>query len=185
MGLLRRLRFFRRPKVFIPLAAVILIGAAAISAISRLNSPAQGTVTTQAPVPADNKLLSGNNSYSDSVLSFEYPASYQTKPVTKQPGYLDSVSLITTKRRDRFVNISVYPGTLANDSGVNYRQLHPDIYKKQPSTPQQFTFSKFDGTEYTGFIQSGANVVSISFTSVSPVDETADYHTIADSLKLK
>jgi hypothetical protein len=185
MGTLRRLRFLKRPKVIIPLLLIMLVGALAVMAVGRLNSPAEGTVTTQSSTPADNKLPAGNNTYSDGILSFNYPARYQTKLVAKQSGYLDSVSLIAIQRRDRFVNIGVYSGTLANDSGVNYRLLHPEIYKKQPSTPQQLTFSKLDGTEYTGFIQSGSEIISISFTSVSPVDETADYHIVADSLKLK
>lgn len=181
----RWLKIWKRPKTTAALIIVLLIVAAVVVGFRNLNSPAQGTITTQTPVAADNKLPSGNNAYSDSVISFEYPASYQTKPAARQSGYLDSVSLITSQRRDRYVSIGVYPGTLASDSGVSYRQLHTEIYKKQPSTPQQLVFSKLDGTEYTGFIQIGPNVISISITSVSPVDETADYHTIADSLRLK
>ncbi len=162
----------------------MLIGAlvllAAVSAIRNLNSPAQGTVTTQltdnTPTPPAQK------TFTDSYISFSYPYIYSVQPVQKDKQALDAVSLIASQRRDQFVSLSLARESLAGDSGVSYRKAHPELYKTVSSTPQSIIFARNDDTEYTGFIVHGDEVLSVSLSTVGTADLSKDYGQIVDSL---
>jgi hypothetical protein len=184
---MRRLSFLKRPKVFVPLLIILLVLAGFVSAIINLNSPAEGTVvnsgqdSSQGLQPASQ----ANKQYSDNVLSFEYPGKFQVKPSQSSAGFIDTVNLIMSQRHDEYVSIGVYKSTFQNDSGIRFRNDRPDQYKKIKSTAAEEVFSKTDSLEYTGFIQIGDKVVSISFTSAGPKDMSSDYQLLANSLRLK
>jgi len=184
------MRFVARlkiPKVSIPLLIAILVIAAVATAIRNLNSPAQGTITTPISDTSASQIKSrpAYKTYSDPVVSFNYPSIYDAEAGQKSSGYLDVIELRKTQQRTEFASIGVYPGSLANESGINYRRVHPELYKLAPTSDGSVLYSKTDSTEYTGFWQKGPDVVTISFTSVGAHDFTADYKMVADSLKLK
>jgi hypothetical protein len=182
-----KLKSLKHPKVFIPLIIILLIIAAFVSAIVHLNSPAEGTVINSPQNDSQNNSQAdaANQNYSDSTLSFQYPGKFEVKPAQANPGYIDTISLITKQRHDEFVSIGVYKSTLANDSGVRFRTDRPQEYKVVSSTSGEMVFSKNDSREYTGFLQRGENVVSISFTSVSANDMARDYNTVSNSVQLR
>lgn len=154
---------------------------AAVLAIRNLNSPAQGTVTTQ--LTDNTPAAPAQKTFTDSYISFSYPYIYNVQPAQKDKQALDAVSLIASQRRDQFVSLSLARESLADDSGVTYRKTHPGLYKTISSTPQSIIFANNDGTEYTGFIAHGDEVLSVSLTAVGAVDLSADYHQITDSLR--
>lgn len=187
MGMVSLLLFIKRPKVAIPLIIGLLLAAVVALAIKNMNGPAQGTVTTQ---QSDNTVGQTNattidKTFSDKFVSFNYPSIYVPNAANKGPSYLDNISLIKSERRDQYIAISLVSESLSNDSGVNYRQLHPDLYKKVSSAADTVVFEKNDETEYTGFIQHADKVISISFTAVAPTDMSNDYKMIASSLQWK
>ena len=177
----------KNPKIMAPVVIVLLVIAAFGLAVRNMNSPAEGTVTT----PLNDNVASAakpqlvDKTYSGTALNFKYPAKFQINPSTKSAGYLDSVMLIQTDRRDEYAAIGVTHGTLTSDSGVSYRRLHSNLYKSVSSTATSAVFTKSDNTEYTGFIQHDGLIASISLTSVSPGDLSSDYNTIAESLQWK
>lgn len=180
------MRYLRRPKVVLPLVAGILAAILIFIAIHNMNSPAEGTVT-QNNFDNLNQTTPDRSPkhYSDQFISFSYPSGYEMAPADKSTGLLDMVNLISSNRRDKYVAIGVVKETLDSDSGVNYRRLHPDIYKTVGQNPTSVVYSKLDSTEYTGFIAHGDKVASISFTSVSPQALEPDYKIIAGSLQFK
>jgi hypothetical protein len=184
MGLVRQLK---RPKVLFPLITALLIIAALVMAIRTLNSPAEGTVTTQISdtTAGQPKSQPAYRTYSDSVVTFNYPSVYNAQAGQKNTGDLDAIELRKTQQRTEFASIGIYQGSLDNSTGINYRVNHPDLYKKIPTSDGSQVFSKTDEKEYTGFLQKGSDVVTISFTSVGSHDFAADYKMVADSLQLK
>jgi hypothetical protein len=184
---MRLVKQLKRPKVLFPLITALVIILAFVMAIRTLNSPAEGTVTTQVSDTTAGQPQSqpGYKTYSDSVVRFNYPSIYNAQLGQKGAGYLDVIELRKTQQRTEFASIGVYPGSVSNDSGVNYRQLHTDLYKSVPTGDGSLLFAKSDSTEYTGFLQKGPNVVTISFTSVGTHDFAADYKLVSSSLQLK
>lgn len=180
----KRSSFLKRPKVFIPLLIVILLLGAAVSAVRNLNSPAEGTVTTQTSENSQSAApAAGDKGYQDNFISFKYPSAYSLQPAAGDNSNLDTVNLIANQRRDQFVAITLTRETLANDSGVNYRKTHPKLYKTVSSTPQAIVFSKVDGTEYTGFLAHSDEVLAVSLTAVSATNLNDDYDQITGSLQ--
>ena len=187
MGKLKRLSFLRKPKLFLPLAIFLLLTAAFALGIHNLNSPAVGTVTTPNANSASliNQAPSADKTYSNKYLSFRYPGGFESRAVQKQPGYLDSISFVSSSPHDKIVNIALFNASLSNDSGVGFRKDRPQEYKIVASSASAIVFSKNDGTEYTGFIQHGSYELTISITTVSPGDLSAVYGTISQSLQWK
>ena len=184
MGLLKKIK---RPKVLFPLVAAIIIIAAIVLAVRTLNSPAEGTVTTRVSdtTAGQPKQTPPLKTYTDQSVTFNYPSKYSAEAGNKSSGYIDTVSLAKTVQRTQFASIGIYKGVMANDSGVNFRRAHTELYKSLPASPGSLVFAKTDSTEYTGFLQKGEAVVTISFTSVSPADFSSDYNAVASSLQLK
>ena len=186
MGKLNSLSVIKKPKVFLPLAFLILIAAAFALAVHNLNSPAVGTVTTpNANSVATIKQETSDKTYSDKYLSFKYPGVFENRSVQKQPGYLDSISYINSSVHDQLINMALFRGSFSNDSGVSFRKDRPQEYKVEASSPLAIVFSKNDGMEYTGFIQHGGYELTISVTAVSPRNLSSIYDTIAQSLQWK
>lgn len=182
--MMNKFRSLRRPKVFITVILCIAVIAAFAAAAHNLNSPANGIVTTSAASgPVDRQTSPAQKHFSDKLVSFTYPSKYSVDPLDKSALYLDVVNLISTARRDQYVAITLQKESLSNDSGVNYRKSHPDLYKVVTTNTGSVVFARTDQTEYTGYIQRGGEVAAISLTSVSPVDLSADYNQIASSLE--
>lgn len=187
MRVFRRLRFFKRPRAFIPIIVILLLVTVVVMSFRNMNSPAEGTVTTasQTDNPSQSSAPTGDKHFADGFMNFNYSYKYSPETVQKQSGYLDAVRLASSSPRDKFINIGAYVGSLKNDSGVYYRQTHPDIYKTVSSGQGQVIFEKADNTEYTGFIQKGAHLITISLTTNSAADFSDDYQTIAGSLAIR
>ena len=182
-----KLKSLKRPKVFIPLLIALLLITALVSAIVNLNSPAEGTIINSSQNDSQNSPSpdSANKNYSDASLSFQYPGKFEVNPAQNNTGYIDGVSLVTRQPHDEYLSIGVYKGTFANDSSIRFRKDRPQDYKVESSAENSVVFSKSDSREYTGFLQRGDTMVSISFTSAGAQDLSADYQTVAASLQLK
>jgi hypothetical protein len=182
-----RFRVSKRPKVMVGVVILLLVMAAFVMALHNLNSPAQGTVTTQNTdsQPTATSGSKENKQYSGAAITFNYPSKFVIQTNPKSPGYLDSVNLITSGRRDEYAAMSVTKDTFDTDSGISYRRNHPDLYKTNLKSSNSIVFTKLDSTELTGFFQHGDMTASISLTSVSAKDLSADYVVIADSLQWK
>jgi len=170
-----------------PLVTALVIIIAAVMAVRTLNSPAEGTVTTPVSdtTAGQPKNQPAYKTYSDAVVTFNYPTVYMTQSGDKSSGYKDVVELRKTRQRTEFGSVGVYAGDILTDSGVNLRRTHPELYKSISTDDDSLVYTKQDSTEYTGFIQKGSDVVTVSFNSVGPHDFAADYKLVAGSLQLK
>jgi hypothetical protein len=180
-----KLKSLKKPKTIVPIVITFLVIVVIISVVHNLNSPANGTITES---NYDSISQIKNNSpqkYSDDYISFTYPGTFEQTASEKSPGILSAVNLTIRKHRDEYVAIAVIKEALQSDSGLTYRHQHPDLYKVVSEKPNEVIYEKNDKTEYTGFIVHGNKTTSVSFTSVSPQDMSADYKAITDSLQWK
>lgn len=184
---MRLIRQLKRPRVLFPLIAALVIIISLVMAVRSLDSPAEGTVTTQVSDTSAGqpKNQPDHKTYSDQFVSFDYPSKYNAEAGQKSSGYIDTINLGKTQQRTKFAAIGIYKGALAYESGINYRLGHPELYKLVSTSDGTIVYEKNDSTEYTGFMQKGEDVVTVSFTSVGPYDFSTDYKMVADSLQLK
>jgi len=181
---LGRLRIIKNPRVYIPLLVVAVVVATGILAARNLNAPAEGTITNAGSEQSvTHDITQPEKTYSGKYIGFRYPALYEEIPAAKSTGYLDSVKLVISRGHNKYASIGLLKENISNDSGVNYRKLHPEIYSLLKDTPSYVLFSKKDGTEYTGFIAHGDSVLTVSFTSVATAELKSDYETIIRSLE--
>jgi hypothetical protein len=184
------LRWSRRRKIIaiLILITAILIGGI-IVIIKILNSPAVGTITPTVTQSSGAATVSTKPSnFSDKYISFTYPGNLEVLPIKKGVGYLDVVNLYSndTDHSSEHVAISIMSETLANDSGVNYRRTHTELYKEQPSTANMVTFtSTANGYEKTAYIIHGDQLTSVSVTAPGNKDLSSDFVMIINSLKWK
>lgn len=182
-----------RPKSKKRRKALIWTGATAVAAVVALiiilhilNAPAQGTIINNPAQAVQAAQAATPGSYSDSYISFQYPASFTPVASPKQTGYLSSITMLSDDHPTIHASIGLVTEQLQNDSGLHYRQLHPDIYKTISSTDTTAVFSSDqNGSEYTGFIAHNGEVLDISLTSVRPSLLPVDYDFIAKSLVWK
>lgn len=180
---MKGLSFLYKSKIRIAVLIIMLIITVVVVVVINLNSPAQGTITQNDYDNQSTIINSTPKKYSDEYISFSYPGGYTAVQGQKSSGIIDAVDLTTRQGRVIYVSIGVMKESLDTDTGVSFRRQHPDLYRLVSSDKNSIVFSKTDGQEYTGFIQHDDMVASISFTSVARQDMTADYETIANSLK--
>jgi uncharacterized protein (UPF0333 family) len=177
----------RRLKLLIPLGILVVIVAAVALFIKNMNGPAQGsiatTVTTQAAIkPATTQQQKHNGKF----ISFTIPEHYKIVPSQQSSGYLEIVSLDNTNHSGKYVSIGVLKEALANDSGINYRKSHPELYKQLSSSADKIVFQGTSAAaELTGFISHGSFVTTISLTANGKHDLSVDFGTIVNSLDWK
>ncbi len=155
--------------------------------IRNFNSPAVGSINQTPASTNSTKIKSvGNSSYSGKYITLRYPANFELFPTTKDPSYFDVVSLFSNDHLGTHISIGVYQATLANDSGVNYRRLHPEIYKILSQTTSSLVFVDIkNGQEQTGYLAHNGLMASVSVTSNSKQDLSADYSAVANNLVWK
>jgi hypothetical protein len=184
-----RLGWSRRRKVIAGVVVVIavLIGGT-ITIVKILNSPATGTIT-QVAVPTSQTTTTSNKpgSFSDKFLSFTFPSNLKVIASQKSVGYLDIVNLYSNDNdhTSEHVAISIMNEILANDSGVNYRRLHPEIYKESNTANMVIFVSIANGYEKTGYITRGNQLTSVSVTAPGSKDLSSNFAMIINSLKWK
>ncbi|HSX45957.1 MAG TPA: hypothetical protein VLG27_03070 [Candidatus Saccharimonadia bacterium] len=177
----------RNPRTVGFTAGFLVVAVLVASIVHSLDSPAYGTITP--PKPEKQKNAPSPKTYEGKSVSFRYPATYVVISTQKSGNDLEDIRLATVDSTDRAVKdavITIYRGTLVNDSGVNFRRLHPTIYKESDSN-DALVFSKSqDGSEYTGFMAHDGDVASVSLTAALNNRELGtDYRTIADSWQWK
>jgi hypothetical protein len=107
-------------------------------------------------------------------------------PSQQSKGYLDVISLNNTDHSGKYISIGVLKDSLANNSGINYRKTHPELYKQIESSSEKVVFDGLTGkSERTGFIAHNGLVSTISITANGNRDLTQDFDTIANSLQWK
>lgn len=179
----------RRRKIAFGLGTLLLlliVGAVVI--VNVLNSPAVGTITSASNAKFTMPLAEPKKpgTYSGKYISFTYPTTFSVNPSQKSPGLLDQVHLYSNDHSGKQVAIAVYRGTLANDSGVNYRKVHSELYKQTTDSKGDLVFIKSkNGSEYTSFLDHNDLVASVSLTSTYTKDLSADYQFIIKSFQWK
>jgi hypothetical protein len=174
-------------KLIIPVLILLVITGAIAIFIKNMNGPAEGEISQVQPTSVNIKPgLGSSGKYDGRYISFTYPANYQTTPAQKSGGFLEVVALNNTNHSGKYISVGVVKESLQNDSGVNYRIGHPELYKKIVSTPDSVAFKgTSQSAEQTGFIAHNGLVTSISLTAIGTKDLNTDYETIARSLKWK
>jgi hypothetical protein len=155
----------RRQKIIIPaIILIILIGLVGLT-IHSLSSPAVGSIA-QGPASQAEKIdpYAKSGHYIGKYISFSYPAHFKSYPSKLTGDILETVSYSSTDQTSKQINLGVYKGSLSGDSGITYRQQHPELYKQNTSR-LGIEFTKLDGTEDTFFIQHKDLVASVSATA--------------------
>ncbi len=176
------LAFIKKPQVFI---LGTLIAFFSYGAYLFLNSPSVGDVrnngiTSKPVTPAENP----PGHYSGKYISFDYPGTYKQTYSELSGTFLEVYHLESPKKSNRYISVGVLRESFGADSGIRYRQDHPQIYQPQASVPGSLTFvSHQNGFERTIFISHGGLVVSIAAVDSSGRDMTDDQNQILNSLQ--
>jgi hypothetical protein len=178
----------KRPKFILAILVLLVIAAVVALIIKNMSGPAEGSISNT-PVNQSAIKPGENNQpkkYDGQYISFNYPSHYATAPSQKSSGYLEIASLINTDHSGKYVSIGVLKESLGNDSGINYRKGHPQIYKVISSTPDKIVFSgAAQGSEQTGFFAHGGLVTTISVTASGTRNLQDDFNAISNSLSWK
>jgi hypothetical protein len=177
----------RRKITIIATALTLLMVAWIVILVKNLNSPAIGEITPPTGVKIAPLATSKNpGAYSGQYISFNYPKNFDVIPSQKSGGILEVASLYSNDHAGKQVSISVIRESIANDSGVNYRRGHPELYKQTKDSKDNLVFTKNqNGSEYTAFLVHGDLVASISLSSNYTKDLSADYQAIAKNWQWK
>jgi hypothetical protein len=172
-------------KLIIPLLIVGILVVAAVLFVKNMNGPAEGTVAYKSQSEPPIKPTSSTpKKYDGKYISFTYPEHYKVaaSPPTNG-GYLEIISLSNTDHSGKYVSIGVLRESLTNDSGVNYRKGHPELFKQTVSAPYKIVFTGIGATaEQTGFIGHNGLVTTVSITANGKRDLSQDFNIIANSL---
>jgi hypothetical protein len=177
----------RRRRILLPASILIIITLAIFLFIKNMNGPAEGAISQVQPTASNIKNpQAAQGKYNGQYISFNYPGSYKIVPLDKSGGIIETVRLSNTDHSGKYVNIGVVREALTNDSGINYRAGHPDLYKQLSKTADSIVFlGTQPRSEQTGFIAHNGIVVSISITANGVRNLSHDYDTIANSLNWK
>jgi hypothetical protein len=162
---------------------IILIFVASAVAVKLFGGPAEGTISKNPKViKFDNAAKVTNGAYDGQYFYITYPSSLQPNASAKSAPYLNVVNLFSTQHTSEHVAIALVREELSRDSGLNYRQQHPELYSPVAGS-DGLVFSKTQaGFEKTGFFSHDGLVLSISLTASGAQDVGGDYDSIAKSL---
>jgi hypothetical protein len=177
----------RRLKLGLLILGILTLGSVVVLVIKNMNGPAQGTVAYQNPnQPAIKPTQTTPSKYDGKFISFNYPTHYKIVPSQKSAGYLEVISLNSTDHSGKYVSVGILRETLTNDSGLNHRKAHPELYKLTSSTPNKVVFvGTGNEAEQTGFVAHNGLVATVSLTAISHKDLNEDFNIIVNSLHWK
>jgi hypothetical protein len=177
----------RKIKFILLFTLIAALLAAAALFIKNMNGPAEGTVAyTSSNQTSLKPTTASSGKYEGQYISFEYPAHYKIVPSQKSNGILDTISLDNTDHSGKYVSISVLKEALGNDSGINYRKAHPELYTQVSSDTNRVVFAgKGASSERTGFIAHNGLVATVSVTANGSRDLSKDFDRIVNSLQWK
>jgi hypothetical protein len=174
-------------KLLIAIIIIAILGGVLALFIKNMNGPAQGSVAyTSASQTAVKPAASLPKKYEGKYISFTYPENYKVVPSMLSGGYLEIASLDNTDHSGKYISIGVLKESLSNDTGINYRKLHPELYKQIAASSEKVVFDGLSGkSERTGFIAHSGLVSTVSITANGNRDLTQDFDTIINSLHWK
>lgn len=178
----RRRRHWK--KILIPLLALVLAVGLLIWIIHGLNAPAEGSISQTPPSQAQKAdPYAQPGTFNGKYLSFQYPAHFKLINTKITGSYLETVGYSSTDQSGREINVGVYQGSVASDSGVVYRRQHPELYKETDSQ-LGLEFVKLDGTEDTFFLQHDGLIATVSATAPN-ANLNGEAYYVASSLQWK
>ncbi len=185
---LKRLSWIKRhPKLITLGFMVLLLGLAGNAVVQKFNSTAVGIVSQQPTIKtAANQANQKLGTYHGQYISFSVPKDLKIITSQRSGSYLEVVNLYSNDHTSRLVAIGIVRESLENDSGLNYRRGHPEIYKQHSDGPGSLVFTKDQsGSEYTGYLPHAGLVATISLSSPYTYDLSVDYQAIAKSWQWK
>lgn len=191
IGVLLRKQTSRRRKLRLGLFVALALALILVAAGRIINSPATGSITqlgASAPQTGNSVLAFTESSkqYDGKYISFTYPSDYQAGYSNLSGNYLEVHRIYSPNHSDQFITVGIVRESVENDSGVHYRQNHPEIYKPQPAPASSLIFlSRQNGFERTVFTAHSDLVVSIVAVDAAGNDITSDQQQVIDSLKWK
>ncbi len=178
----------RRKKLPLALSAVATFSLAIIFLVHSFNSPAVGTINSVLSSRTENSPMAQKPSeqYDGKYVSFSYPAQYKPAESNLSGNFLEVYRLYDNGLSSRSITVGVMRETLENDSGLNFRRNHPDIYQSQTSPAGSAIFvSHQNGFERTVYISHGGLVLSLSALDPAGRDMSGVEEDIINSLKWK
>jgi hypothetical protein len=134
--------------------------------------------------PSAKKAQGNTGIYEGKYISFAYPAGFEKIDNPKNTGYLEVVNYYSTDHSNTHLAVALVRESLANDSGYNLRENHPETYKKVLASPTDVVFTKSTGgKEQTEYITHNGMVVSISMTLPGTKDLSKDFAVVSNSLQ--
>jgi hypothetical protein len=178
MGFMQILEKFRWGYAVAALVGVGLLLGAGITLKHRFDKPAQGTILHQPNLQSTSPTVkAAPTTFVGQAMTFIVPPGYRTVVALPKDSYLEQVSLISTDHSGKGANISLIREAVSNDSGLNYRLDHPELYKQVA----EHVFAKQDGSEYTGYLTHDNLVAVVSFSSTQSLSLQQDYQQLVDS----
>jgi hypothetical protein len=177
----------KHPFVFAFFLVFILIVVAVLVFIHIMSTPAEGTVSNRPTNIHIVKTQTKNPSqFNGKYISFKIPTDYKVVPSPDSGGYLESVNLYSTDHSSKSVAVAVIRESLSNDSAIDFRNAHPDLYKRLRDSNNNLLYIKDkNGSEKTAFIVNGDLVASVSLSSTFTRDLSGDYTTILKNFQWK
>jgi hypothetical protein len=158
-------RWWRQPKKIIIILVVLIVLGALVSIVNGLHSPAVGSINQTPPAHAEViDPYSQPGTYNGKYISFTYPPHYKITPSKPSGNLIEVAEYHSTGLTFTQINVAVQRENLNDDSGLIYRQKHPELYS-QNSSKIGLEFKKLDGTEDTFFLQHDGLVATVSVTS--------------------
>jgi hypothetical protein len=171
----------------LPLGIMVLIIVVIALFVKSMNGPAQGSIAyTPRAQTAIKRTSSSPKIIDGKYIRFAYPEHYKVVPSQQSSGYLEVVSLDNTDHSGKYISVGVLKEALVSDTGINYRKMHPDLYKQISAASDRVVYQgKSAAAEQTGFFAHGNNVATVSLSANGSRDLSADFDTIANSLGWK
>jgi hypothetical protein len=178
-----------KPKIITPLLAVVVLVILVALFIKNMNGPSVGSIAYTNSSQSAIKPTTANvpKKYDGKYINFTYPEHYKIVPSPPlNGGYVEIVSLESTDHTGKDISIGVIKETLSNDSGINYRKGHPELYRQTEFSPNKVVFAGIGSTaEQTGFIAHNGFVATVSIVANVQKDLSSDFSTIVGSLTFK
>jgi hypothetical protein len=175
--------WWRRKRSLI-IIGLLLVVVATVKLVQSLNSPATGTISSSKPATNAASQQLKPIKFDGKYVSFTVPAGYRAVKTDSDTGSLEVAQFYGLNQSYKQLSVSIYKGTLAEDSGVRIRQLNTATYKEEVLNDGVAFVSTKDGYERTVFLVKDSLIASIALTGPGS-DLGSESQQIVQSFKWK
>jgi hypothetical protein len=155
--------------------------------IKNMSAPAVGSLNQKPPEKTEIvDPYQEAGAYTGKYINFTYPAHYKQQKAAINGSTLEATIFVSTDHSNKQIAVSVEKGSLEDESGIKFRQVHPERYQEDKRTSNgKFFISTSGEAERTAFIQDGDKLITVSASGPSGVNVADDAQIVISSLKFK